>query len=87
MSDLKQQFAQAQTDVTSLAERPDNATLLKLYAFYKQATDGDVSGDKPGMFDLVAKKKYEAWEKIKGLGADDAMKGYIAEVERLLNED
>ena len=87
MSDLKQQFTQAQTDVTSLAERPDNATLLKLYAFYKQATDGDVGGDKPGMFDLVAKKKYEAWEKIKGLSADDAMKGYIAEVERLLNED
>ena len=87
MSDLKQQFPQAQTDVTSLAERPDNATLLKLYAFYKQATDGDVGGDKPGMFDLVAKKKYEAWEKIKGLSADDAMKGYIAEVERLLNED
>jgi diazepam-binding inhibitor (GABA receptor modulating acyl-CoA-binding protein) len=87
MSDLKQQFTQAQTDVTSLAERPDNATLLKLYAFYKQATDGDVAGDKPGMFDLVAKKKYEAWEKIKGLSADDAMKGYIAEVERLLNED
>ena len=87
MSDLKQQFTQAQTDVTSLAECPDNATLLKLYAFYKQATDGDVAGDKPGMFDLVAKKKYEAWEKIKGLSADDAMKGYIAEVERLLNED
>ncbi len=87
MSDLKQQFTQAQTDVTSLAERPDNATLLKLYAFYKQATDGDVAGDKPGMFDLVAKKKYEAWEKNKGLSADDAMKGYIAEVERLLNED
>ena len=87
MSDLNQQFTQAQTDVTSLAERPDNATLLKLYAFYKQATDGDVAGDKPGMFDLVAKKKYEAWEKIKGLSADDAMKGYIAEVERLLNED
>lgn len=87
MSDLKQQFIQAQSDVTSLAERPDNATLLKLYAFYKQATDGDVSGDKPGMFDLVAKKKYEAWEQLKGMGGEDAMKGYIAEVERLLNEE
>lgn len=87
MSDLKHRFAQAQTDVTSLAERPDNATLLKLYAFYKQAIDGDVGGDKPGMFDLVAKKKYEAWENIKGMSADDAMTGYIAEVERLLNEE
>lgn len=87
MSDLKQQFVQAQSDVTSLAERPDNATLLKLYAFYKQATDGDVAGDKPGMFDLVAKKKYEAWEQLKGMNGEEAMKGYIAEVARLLNEE
>jgi acyl-CoA-binding protein len=60
--------------------------LLKLYAFYKQAVDGDVSGDAPGMFDLVNKKKYEAWSKIKGLSSDEAMNGYIAEVERLLSE-
>ncbi|WP_066568223.1 acyl-CoA-binding protein [Snodgrassella sp. CFCC 13594] len=86
MSDLPAQFAQAQADVTSLAERPDNATLLKLYAYYKQATTGDVQGDKPGMFDLVAKKKYEAWEKLQGMGTDDAMKAYIAEVQRLLED-
>ncbi len=87
MSDLKQQFEQAQQDVVSLAERPDNATLLTLYAFYKQAVDGDVHGDAPGMFDLVNKKKYEAWAKLKGLSADEAMKGYVAEVERLLSEE
>ncbi|MDO5687529.1 MAG: acyl-CoA-binding protein [Neisseria sp.] len=87
MSDLNAQFQQAQEDVVSLSERPDNASLLKLYAFYKQATDGDVSGDAPGMFDLVAKKKYEAWGKLAGTSKDDAMKGYIAEVERLMNED
>lgn len=86
MSDLQQSFTQAQADVTSLAERPDNATLLKLYAFYKQATDGDVHGDKPGVFDLVAKKKYEAWEKVCGMSADDAMQAYINEVQRLLAE-
>ena len=82
MSDLKQRFAQAQEDVVSLAERPDNATLLKLYSFYKQATDGDVSGDKPGMFDLVAKKKYEAWSGLKGMSSDEAMQAYVAEVEK-----
>ena len=87
MSDLKQRFAQAQEDVVSLAERPDNATMLKLYSFYKQATDGDVSGDKPGMFDLVAKKKYEAWSGLKGMSSDEAMQAYVAEVERLLNEE
>lgn len=87
MSDLQQRFLQAQSDVTSLAERPDNATLLKLYAWYKQATDGDVQGDKPGVFDLVAKKKYEAWERLQGMSADEAMQAYIAEVERLLNEE
>lgn len=87
MSDLKQRFEQAQQDVVSLAERPDNATLLKLYAFYKQATEGDVSGGKPGMFDLVAKKKYEAWSGLQGMSADEAIQGYVAEVERLLNEE
>lgn len=87
MSDLKQRFEQAQQDVVSLAERPDNATLLKLYSFYKQATEGDVGGEKPGMFDLVAKKKYEAWSGLQGMSADDAMSGYIAEVERLMNEE
>ncbi|WP_037585243.1 acyl-CoA-binding protein [Stenoxybacter acetivorans] len=87
MSDLAQQFAQAQNDVVSLAERPDNTTLLKLYAFYKQATSGDAGDEKPSMFDLVAKKKYEAWGKIKGMSKDEAMQQYIAEVERLLNEE
>ncbi len=87
MSDLKQKFEQAQKDVVSLAERPDNATLLKLYAFFKQATEGDVSGDKPGAFDLVAKKKYAAWSELQGMSSDEAMNAYVAEVERLLNEE
>lgn len=87
MSDLKQLFEQAQQDVVSLAERPDNATLLRLYSFYKQATEGDVHGDKPGMLDLVAKKKYEAWSNLQGMSAEDAMKAYVAEVERLMNEE
>lgn len=86
MSDLSEQFKQAQDDVTSLSERPDNNTLLKLYALYKQATEGDVSGDKPGMFDLVAKKKYEAWEQLAGQSKEDAMQGYIDEVARLMEE-
>ena len=61
MSDLKAKFTQAAEDVKHLAERPDNDTLLKLYALYKQGSDGDVSGPKPGFFDFVGTAKYEAW--------------------------
>ena len=87
MVDLNAAFEAAVANSKNLSERPDNATLLKLYSFYKQATDGDVSGDKPGMFDLVAKKKYEAWSGLKGMSSDEAMQAYVAEVERLLNEE
>ena len=83
MSDLKQQFAQAQTDVTSLAERPDNDTLLRLYALYKQGAEGDVSGAKPGFFDFVGTAKYEAWSKLKGTGQEEAMQKYVDLVKKL----
>ena len=83
MADLKTQFEQAAKDLMSLAERPDNETLLKLYALYKQGADGDASGPKPGFFDFVGTAKYEAWEKLKGTSAEDAMKKYVALVARL----
>ncbi|NOY23224.1 MAG: acyl-CoA-binding protein, partial [Acidobacteria bacterium] len=57
MSDMKKKFEKAQGEVTRLSQRPDNNTLLKLYALYKQAMDGDVSGDRPGGFDLVGAAK------------------------------
>jgi acyl-CoA-binding protein len=83
MADLKSQFEQAAKDLMSLAERPDNETLLKLYALYKQGAEGDASGPKPGFFDFVGTAKYEAWEKLKGTSAEDAMKKYVALVARL----
>lgn len=84
MSDLKAQFEQAQQDVKTLTERPSNDDLLALYAHFKQATDGDVSGKRPGMLDMVGRAKYDAWAKLKGTGADDAMTAYIAKVNQLL---
>ena len=84
MSDLKQQFAQAQTDVTSLAERPDNDTLLRLYGLYKQGAEGDVNGPKPGFFDFVGTAKYEAWAKLKGTAQDDAKQKYVDLVKKLV---
>ena len=83
MADLKAQFQKAAQDVMSLPDRPDNDTMLRLYALYKQGSDGDVSGDKPGFFDFVGTAKYEAWSKLKGTSQDEAMQKYVALVKKL----
>lgn len=83
MADLRTQFEQAAKDARSLTERPDNDTLLRLYALYKQGLEGDVSGPKPGFFDFVGIAKYEAWAKLKGTSQDDAMKKYVDLVKKL----
>ena len=85
MSELDEQFEQAQADVKTLSKRPGNDDLLTLYALFKQGTAGDASGaKKPGRFDLVGKAKYDAWTKVAGTPADEAKTRYIAEVNRLL---
>ena len=83
MADLRAQFEQAVADSKNLSERPDNMTLLKLYALYKQATGGDVDGKRPGFTDMVGRAKWDAWNELKGTAGDDAMKQYIALVESL----
>jgi acyl-CoA-binding protein len=83
MADLKAQFEQAVKDVHALDERPDNDTLLRLYALYKQASEGDVSGPKPGFFDFVGTAKHEAWAKLAGTSGTEAMKQYVALVKKL----
>lgn len=83
MSDLKASFEKAAKDVQGLSERPDNDTLLRLYALYKQGSEGDVSGPKPGFFDFVGTAKYEAWAKLAGTSQDDAMKKYVDLVKKL----
>lgn len=83
MSDLTAQFEAASEAVKNLPERPDNDMLLKLYAAFKQGTEGDVSGAKPSFFDFKGLAKYEAWEKLKGTSADDAKKKYCDLVKRL----
>lgn len=83
MSDLQAQFEAAVASSKSLRERPDNATLLKLYALYKQASDGDVEGRRPGFADLVGRAKYDAWAAIKGTATAEAMQQYISLIEKL----
>lgn len=76
-------FRQAIEDAKHLPLRPDNDTLLKLYALYKQATDGDANGPKPGFFDFVDTAKYEAWSRLRGMPGDEARRKYIALVQQL----
>jgi diazepam-binding inhibitor (GABA receptor modulator, acyl-CoA-binding protein) len=83
MSDLKKKFEAATKAVTKLAKRPNNDQMLELYALYKQATDGDVKGSRPGMLDLTGRAKFDAWTKKKGLATSDAMKAYTDVVARL----
>ena len=84
--DLKARFEAAAAAAKQTKQRPDNATMLKLYSYYKQATEGDVQGSRPGGFDFVGGAKYDAWAKLKGTGRDDAMTTYIRQVEKLNRE-
>ena len=81
--DLKAAFQAATAAAKQTKKKPDNATLLKLYSYYKQASEGDISGDRPGGFDFVGGAKYDAWAKLKGTTRDAAMQDYIKLVERL----
>ncbi len=83
MADLKATFEQAAAAAKQLPKKPDNNTLLKLYALYKQATSGDVAGSRPTGFDMEGKLKYDAWAKLKGKTKDAAMQEYVALVESL----
>jgi acyl-CoA-binding protein len=81
--DLNEQLEAATTKVKTLTERPSNDILLKLYALYKQATEGDAGTEKPAMFDFVATAKYNAWNSIKGTAKEEAAQKYISLVDSL----
>lgn len=82
-NDLDTAFQAAVAQSTSLAEKPANLTLLRLYALYKQATQGDASGDRPGMTDFVGRAKYDAWAALAGTANDEAKQNYIDLIESL----
>jgi diazepam-binding inhibitor (GABA receptor modulator, acyl-CoA-binding protein) len=84
MNDLRSEFEQAARDIKRIGERPDNDTLLLLYAYYKQGCCGDVCGCQPGFFDFIGTAKQEAWTKLKGISQEEAMRRYIALVQQLL---
>lgn len=77
MADLKAAFEAAVANSKNLSERPDNATLLKIYGLYKQATAGDNTEKKPGFGDMVGRAKWDAWNTLKGTSSDAAMQQYV----------
>lgn len=83
MADLTQAFEKAVADSKTLPERPDNMTLLKIYALFKQASVGDVEGKRPGFTDMVGRAKWDAWKALEGTGKDDAMRQYVDLIEGL----
>ncbi len=80
---LKEKFEAAIADSKNLPERPDNMTLLKIYALYKQGSAGDVDGKRPGFTDMVGRAKWDAWNELKGTSTDEAMQQYIDLIESL----
>lgn len=81
--ELKEQFDNAVAKSKELTKRPSNEELLQLYSLFKQATEGDVTGDRPGGFDFKAIAKFDAWEEQKGKPKEQAMKEYVSLVDRL----
>jgi acyl-CoA-binding protein len=77
MADLNADFEAAVADSKKLSQRPDNATLLKIYGLYKQATAGDVTEKKPGFGDMIGRAKWDAWNGFKGTSTDDAKRQYV----------
>jgi acyl-CoA-binding protein len=83
MAALKASFDKAVADSKNLPEKPDNATLLQIYALYKQATGGDVEGKRPGFTDMVGRAKWDAWNAVKGKDSKAAMQEYVDLIESL----
>ena len=83
MTALKAAFEQAVTRSKQLPDKPDNMTLLKIYALYKQASAGDVDGKRPGFTDMVGRAKWDAWNGLKGTAGETAMQDYIDLIESL----
>jgi acyl-CoA-binding protein len=78
MSELAKAFEQAGAQSRNLPERPDNTTLLRIYALFKQGSEGDATGKRPGFGDMVGRAKFDAWAGLKGTPREEAMRQYIA---------
>jgi acyl-CoA-binding protein len=80
---LQEQFETAQKESKELSERPDNMTLLKIYALFKQSSSGDADGKRPGFSDMIGRAKWDAWDALRGTSKEDAMQKYIDLIQEL----
>lgn len=76
-------FQAAVDRVAELTNDPGNDVKLKLYGLFKQATQGDVQGKRPGFTNPVGRAKYDAWSELAGLTSDEAKAQYIGIVDGL----
>jgi diazepam-binding inhibitor (GABA receptor modulating acyl-CoA-binding protein) len=83
MTDLQTAFETAVAESKGLSQRPDNMTLLRLYALYKQASQGDNDTDKPAFSDMVGRAKWDAWKALNGISPQAAMQSYVDLVQSL----
>lgn len=83
MSKLKAAFDAAVADSKTLPQRPDNQTLLRIYGLFKQASEGDATGKRPGFTDLVGRAKYDAWATLQGTSSEAAMQAYVDLITKL----
>ncbi|QQR75260.1 MAG: acyl-CoA-binding protein [Holophagales bacterium] len=86
MSMIDDEFAAAERRVKTLTKRPSNEVLLKLYSLYKQSTQGDVQGERPGMMEFVERAKFDAWDDLQGVARDEAKRRYIDLVDSLFDD-
>lgn len=80
---LQEEFEKASAESKQLPQRPSDDDMLKIYSLYKQSTVGDVTGDRPGIFDFVGGAKYDAWAELKGKSTDEAMQAYVDLINKL----
>ena len=81
----EEKFKVSENKVKNLKNRPSNDELLKLYALFKQATQGDASGKRPSLINVKARAKWDAWKELSGVQRDQAMTNYSQAVEDLVS--
>ena len=87
MSRVEDDFLNACQRVEEFYTRLNNSTIRKIYAHYKQATEGDVSGKRPSVLKLRDRIKFDSWSSISGMSKDDAKIAYIELVNNLEFEE
>ncbi|KAI8092493.1 acyl CoA binding protein-domain-containing protein [Halteromyces radiatus] len=66
--------------------QPNKEQKLELYALYKQVSHGNIDTQRPGIFDVVGRAKWDAWAKLQGLPTLEAKHRYVETLLRVCAE-